>query len=83
MGIYFSDNDQDCFTNLRFANDALFLASSIEQLRKMLYEFKKSTEKVGFRIHPEKTKILSNQRIINSDTNKEEFEDKNPNTDKK
>ena len=42
----------------------------------MLYEFKKSTEKVRFRIHPEKTKILSNQSIINSYTKKElEIED--------
>ena len=31
---------------------------------------KKGTEKVGLRIHPEKTKILSNQSIINSDTKK-------------
>ena len=33
----------------------------------MLCEFKKSTEKVGLRNHPEKTKILSNQ---SSDTEK-------------
>ena len=36
----------------------------------MLCEFKKSTEKVGLRIHPDKTKILSNQSTINSDTKK-------------
>ena len=42
----------------------------------MLCECKKSTEKVGLRIHPEKTKILSNQSIINSDKKKElEIED--------
>ena len=46
MGIYLSDNDHDCLTNLRFADDVLLLASSKEQLRKMLYEFKESTEKV-------------------------------------
>ena len=68
MGIYLSDDDHDCLTNLRFADDVLLLASSKKQLRKMLYEFKKSTEKVGLRIHPEKTKILSNQSIINSNT---------------
>ena len=74
--IYLSDNDHDCLTDVRFADDALLLASSKEQLRKMLYEFKKSIEKVGLRIHPEKTKILSNQSIINSDTTKElEIED--------
>ena len=36
----------------------------------MLCEFKKVTEKVGLRIHPDKTKILSNQSTINSDTKK-------------
>ena len=70
MGTYLSDNDHDCLTNLRFADDVLLRASSKEQLLKMLYEFKKSTEKVGLRIHPEKTKILGNQSIINSDTKK-------------
>ena len=41
-----------------------------------MYEFKKSTEKVGLRINPEKTKILSNQSIISSDTKRElEIED--------
>ena len=34
-------------------------------------EFKKVTEKVGLRIHPDKTKILSNQSTINSDTKKQ------------
>ena len=34
----------------------------------MTCEFKRSTEKVGLGIHPEKTKILSNQ---SSDTRKE------------
>ena len=70
MGIYLRDTDYDCLTNPRFADDVLLLASSKEQLRKMLYESKKSTEKVGLRIHPEKTKTLSNQSIINSGTKK-------------
>ena len=33
-------------------------------------DFKKATEKVGLRIHPDKTKILSNQSTVNSDTKK-------------
>ena len=70
MGIYLSDNDIDCLTNLRFADDVLLFASSKEQLQKMLSEFNKSTEKVGLRIHPEKTKILSNQSNQSSDTKK-------------
>ena len=36
----------------------------------MMCDFKKATEKVGLRIHPDKTKILSNQSTINSDTKK-------------
>ena len=76
MGKNLSDHNHDCLTNLRFADDVLLFATSKEQLRKMLCEFKKSTEKVRLRIHPDKTKILSNQSIINSDTKKElEVED--------
>ena len=61
MGICLSDNDHDCFTNMRFAADVLQFASSKEQLQKMACEFKRSTGKVGLRIHSRKTKILSNQ----------------------
>ena len=61
MGIYLSDHDHDGFTNLRFAGDVLLFATSKEQLQKMMYEFKESTEKVWLRIHPGKTKVLSNQ----------------------
>ena len=32
MGIYLSDNDHDCLTNLKFADDVLLFASSKEQL---------------------------------------------------
>ena len=67
MGFYLSDHDHDCLTNLRFADDVMLFATSKEQIREMLCEFKKATEKVGLRIHPDKTKILSNQSTINSD----------------
>ena len=70
MGIFQSNHDRDCLTNLRFADDVMLFATSKEQIRKMLCEFKKATEKVGLRIHPDKTKILSNQSTINSDTKK-------------
>ena len=55
------DNESDCLTNLRFADHVLLFATSLEQLQKMMCEFKQSTEKVGRKIHPGKTKILSNQ----------------------
>ena len=61
MGICLGDNDHDCLTNERFADDVLLFASSQEQLQKLLCDFKRSTEKVGLRKHPGKTKILSNQ----------------------
>ena len=70
MGIHLSDHDHDCLTNLRFVDDVMLFATSKEQIRKMMCEFKKATEKVGLRIHPDKTKILSNQSTINSDTKK-------------
>ena len=46
MGIYLSDHDRDCLTNLRFADDVMLFATSKEQIRKMLCELKKVTEKV-------------------------------------
>ena len=68
MGTYLSDQDQDCLTNLRFADDVMLFATSKEQLRNMMYEFKKATKKVGLKIHPDKTKILRNQSTMNSNT---------------
>ena len=70
MGIYLSDHDRDCFTNLRLADDVMLFATTKEQIRKMMCDFKKATEKVGLRIHPDRTKILSNQSTIKSDTKK-------------
>ena len=46
MGIHLSDQDHDCLTNLRFADDVPLFATSKEQLRKMMYEFKERTDKV-------------------------------------
>ena len=60
-GIRLSDKTEDCLTNLRFADDVLLLSTSLERLREMLCEFKAGTEAVGLGIHPDKTKILSNQ----------------------
>ena len=52
MGFYLSVDDHDCLRSLRFADDVLLFATFKEQRRKMLCEFKQSTEKVGLRIHP-------------------------------
>ena len=60
-GIRLSDKTADCLTNLRFADDVLLFSTSLGKLRDILCEFKTSTEAVGLGIHPDKTKILTNQ----------------------
>ena len=37
MGVYLSNHDHDCLTNLRFADDVLLFTTSKEQLQKMMY----------------------------------------------
>ena len=64
MGIYLSDHHDHDLTNLRFADDVPLFETSKDQLQQMLCEFKESTEKVGLRIHPGKTKVLSNQSSL-------------------
>ena len=44
-----------CLTNLRFEDDVLLFSTSLSKLEKMMCDFK------GLEIHPNKTKILSNQ----------------------
>ena len=68
MGIYLSDQERDCLTNLRFADDVMLFATSKGQIQNMMCEFKEATEKVGLTIHPNKTKIFSNESSMNSDT---------------
>ena len=60
MGLRLGDQESDCFTNLRFADDVLLFSTSQVQFQKMMCDFKK-TENVGLKIHPDKTKILTNQ----------------------
>ena len=55
------DQESDCLTNLRFADNVLLFSTSLAQLQKMICDFKKNTENVGLKIHPDKTRILSNQ----------------------
>ena len=61
MGIRLGDHESACLTHLRFADDVLLFSTSLVQLQKMMCDFKQSTESVGLKIHPDKTKILSNQ----------------------
>ena len=68
LGIYLSDQERDCLTNFKFADDVMLFATSKGQIQNMMCEFKDATEKVGLRIHPDKTKILGNESSMNSDT---------------
>ena len=52
---------KDCFTYLRFADDVLLFSTSLSKLKDILQDFKRRIERVGLEIHPNKTKILSNQ----------------------
>ena len=52
MGIYLSDQDRDCLTNLRFADDVMLFATSKEQIRNMMCEFNDATEKSGTQDSP-------------------------------
>ena len=57
-GITLGDDQRHCISNLRLAGDVLLLSNSLDQLKKMMTDFKRSTEKLGLQIHPDKTKIL-------------------------
>ena len=61
MGILLGDYACDYLTNLRFADDVLVFSTSLVQFQKLMCDFKRSTESVGLKIHPDKTKSLSNQ----------------------
>ena len=74
QGIHLGDLQTDCLTNLRCVDDVLTFSTSLEQLRGMLCDFKKSTECMGLNIHTGNTKILSNH---GSDKRKEVSTDNN------
>ena len=61
MVVRLGDHESDCLTNLRFADDVLLFSISMVQLQKLTCDWKQSTESVRLKIHPDKTKILSNQ----------------------
>ena len=52
----------DCISNLRFADDVLLITSSLLQLKKMVTDFKRSTERIGPEIQLEKTNVLCIQK---------------------
>ena len=49
--------------NLRYADDTTLMATSEEELKSLLMKVKEESEKVGFKLHIQKTKIMSSGPI--------------------
>jgi len=45
--------------NLRYADDATFMAESEEELKSLLMKMKEESEKVGLKLNIQKTKIMA------------------------
>ena len=50
--------------NLRYADDATFMAESEEELKSLLMKVKEESEKVGLKLNIQKTKIMASSPII-------------------
>lgn len=59
FGICFGDNNEDRLCTLRFADDLILLASSKNQLKKMLCDLSVAARGVGLELHFGKTKVLT------------------------
>ena len=49
--------------NLRYAHDTTFMAESEEELKSLLMKVKEESEKVGFKLNIQKTKIMASSSI--------------------
>ena len=49
--------------NLRYANDTTLMAESEEELKSFLMKVKEESEKVGFKLNIQKTKIMASGPI--------------------
>ena len=50
--------------NLRYADDTTLMAESEEELKSLLMKVKEKSEKVGFKLNIQKTKIMASSPII-------------------
>ena len=50
--------------NLRYADDTTLMAESEEELKSLLMKVKEESEKVGFKLNIQKTKIMASSPII-------------------
>jgi hypothetical protein len=51
-------------THLRFADDIVVMAETLEDLSRMLEDLNRVSQQVGLKINMDKTKIMSNSRVV-------------------
>ena len=59
-GLDVATEDGERMTNLRFADDVLLVAKTFAEVKAMILDLSLSAGRVGVKLHPGKTKILSN-----------------------
>ena len=52
--------------NLRYADDTILMAGSEEELKSLLMKMKEESEKVGFKLNIQKTKIMASSSTTSS-----------------
>ena len=60
--------------NLRYADDTTLMAESKEELKSLLMKVKEESEKVGLKLHIQKTKIMASSPITSWQTDGEKME---------
>ena len=61
-------------SNLRYADDTTFMAESEEELKGLLMKVKEESEKVGFKLNIQKTKIMASGPMISWQIDGEKME---------
>ena len=60
--------------NLRYADDTTLMAESEEELKSLLMKVKVENEKVGLKLHVQKTKIIASDPITSWEIDRETVE---------
>ena len=60
--------------NLRYADDAILMAESKEELKSLLMKVKEESEKVGLKLNIQKTKIMASSPITSCQIDGETME---------
>jgi len=66
IGIHLHPAHRERLCNLRFADDILFLAPTLQQVSRMIGDLCEEARQVGLTLHPGKTKILHNAHCANN-----------------